>query len=399
DIVSSRIRIILLPCLLIQNPLHATDPKNSRTRIDVIERSIAMKWSFKIGRFAGIDVYMHFTFLLLVSWVALIYWRQGQSLAAVSAGVFFILVVFLCVILHEFGHALTARRYGIKTRDIILLPIGGLARLEKMPTQPLQELWVALAGPAVNVVIAIGLFVWLKLTASLEPLQAMTLTTGPFFERIMAVNIFLVVFNMIPAFPMDGGRVLRAILATRKEYARATQIAANIGQAIAVVFGFIGLFYNPMLLFIALFVWIGASQEASLAQLKSAFSGIPVQQAMITDFKTLQSSDSLDKAVALTLAGSQKDFPVADNGRIEGVLTQTDLMKALSQRETHPTVASVAQNNFVTVDSHEMLETAFAKLQDCNCHTLPVLHNGELVGLVTMDNLGEYMRIQALMKN
>lgn len=358
-----------------------------------------MKWSFKIGRFAGIDVYMHFTFLLLVSWVALIYWRQGQSLAAVSAGVFFILVVFLCVILHEFGHALTARRYGIKTRDIILLPIGGLARLEKMPTQPLQELWVALAGPAVNVVIAIGLFIWLKLTASLEPLQAITLTTGPFFERIMAVNIFLVLFNMIPAFPMDGGRVLRAILATRKEYARATQIAAHIGQAIAVFFGFIGLFYNPLLLFIALFVWIGASQEASLAQLKSAIGGIPVQQAMITDFKVLQSSDGLDKAVALTLAGSQKDFPVADNGRIAGVLTQTDLMKALAQRDSHPTVASVAQNNFVTVDSHEMLEAAFAKLQDCNCHTLPVLHNGELVGLVTMDNLGEYMRIQAVMKN
>ena len=358
-----------------------------------------MKWSFKLGRFAGIDVYMHFTFILLVSWVALIHWRQGQSVAAAVAGVIFILTVFLCVVLHEFGHALTARRFGIKTRDIILLPIGGLARLERLPTQPLQELWVALAGPAVNVVIAIGLFVWLKLTATLEPMQGLTVTAGPFFERIMAVNIFLVVFNMIPAFPMDGGRVLRAILATRQDYGRATQIAASIGQAIAVVFGFVGLFYNPLLLFIAFFVWIGASQESGMAHLQSAIEGIPVQQAMITDFKTLRTNDSLDRAVELTLAGSQKDFPVADNGRVEGILTQTDLMKALSDRKQHPTVASVIQKNFVTVDSLDMLEAALAKLKNCNCHTLPVTHNDELVGLLTMDNLGEYMRIQSAMKN
>jgi Zn-dependent protease len=291
-----------------------------------------MKWSIRIGRLAGIDLYMHVTFLLLVGWVAFMYWRQGQSIGSAVLGVIFILTVFLCVILHELGHALTARRYGIKTRDIILLPIGGVARLERLPTQPLQELWVALAGPAVNIVIAAGLFTFLKLTASLEPLQTMTLTTGPFLERIMAINIFLVAFNMIPAFPMDGGRVLRALLATRTEYSRATQIAASIGQGIAVLFGMIGLFFNPLLLFIAFFVWIGAAQEASLAQMQSAIGGIPVKQAMLTDFKTLKSNDTLERAVELTLAGSQKDFPVADNGHIEGILTQTDLLKALEAK-------------------------------------------------------------------
>jgi Zn-dependent protease len=360
---------------------------------------LTMKWSLKIGRFAGIDVYMHFTFLLLIGWVALLHWRQGQSIAAAAAGVIFILAVFLCVVLHEFGHALAARRYGIKTRDIILLPIGGVARLERLPTNPLQELWVALAGPAVNVVIAAGLFIWLKSTASFEPLQMLTMTTGPFLERILAVNLFLVAFNMIPAFPMDGGRVLRAILATRKDYARATQIAASIGQGIAVFFGLIGLFYNPMLLFIAFFVWIGAAQEASSAQMKSAIGGIPVRQAMLTDFKTLHKGDSLERAVELTLAGSQKDFPVVSNGHIEGILTQTDLLKALSAREQHPTVTSAMQKNFVTVDSLEMLESAFAKLKDCNCHTLPVTLNGKLAGLLTMDNLGEFLRIQAALKN
>jgi len=358
-----------------------------------------MKWSLKIGRFAGIDVYMHVTFLLLISWVALMHWRQGQSITAALAGVAFILAVFLCVVLHEFGHALTARRYGIPTRDITLLPIGGVARLERMPTNPLQELWVALAGPAVNVVIAALLFIWLMISASFEPMQTLTLTTGPFLERIMAVNIFLVAFNLIPAFPMDGGRVLRAVLATRKDYARATQIAASIGQGIAVFFGVIGLFYNPLLLFIALFVWIGAAQEAGLAQIQSAIGGIPVQQAMLTDFRTLNKNDSLDRAIELTLAGSQKDFPVVDNGRIAGILTQTDLLKALSARDYHQTVTSAMQRNFITVESLEMLETAFAKLKDCNCHTLPVTLNSELVGLLTMDNLGEYMRIQAAMKN
>ncbi|MFO7555828.1 MAG: site-2 protease family protein [Desulfobacterales bacterium] len=357
-----------------------------------------MKWSLKIGRFAGIDVYMHVTFLLLVSWVALLHWKQGQSITAVVAGVAFILAVFLCVVLHEFGHALTARRYGIKTRDIILLPIGGVARLERLPTNPLQELWVALAGPAVNIVIAFGLFLWLNFTASFEPIQKLTVTTGPFVERIMAVNLFLVAFNMIPAFPMDGGRVLRAILATRKEYSRATQIAASIGQGIAILFGFVGLFYNPFLLFIAFFVWIGAAQEASMVQMSSAISNTPVQQAMLTDFRYLHKNDSLDRVVELTLAGSQKDFPVVDNGSVEGILTQTDLLKALSALDQYPTVTSAMQNNFVTVDSLEMLESAFAKLKDCNCHTLPVMLNGKLVGLLTMDNLGEYMRIQAALK-
>jgi predicted transcriptional regulator len=197
---------------------------------------------------------------------------------------------------------------------------------------------------------------------------------------------------------MDGGRVLRALLATRQEYSRATEIAANIGQGIAVFFGIIGFFYNPFLLFIAFFVWIGAAQESGMAKMQSAIGGIPVQQAMLTDYKTLQINDTLDRAVELTLSGSQKDFPVVDNGRVEGILTQTDLLKALSARDQHPTVASAMQKSFVIVDTLEMLETAFTRLKECNCHTLAVNFKGKLVGLLTMDNLGEYMRIQAALK-
>jgi CBS domain-containing protein len=227
----------------------------------------------------------------------------------------------------------------------------------------------------------------------------MTVAAGPFFERILTVNLFMIAFNMIPAFPMDGGRVLRAVLAMRSGHRRATQIAASFGQGIAVFFGVIGLFYNPFLLFIALFVWFGASQEARAAQLQSAVDGIPVQQAMLTDFKTLDKNDSLDRAVELTLAGSQKDFPVVDNGLIEGILTQADLINALTARDQYPTVSSAIQHKVEAVESFDMLEAAFDKLKNCNCRTLPVTLNSRLVGLLTMDKLSEYLRIRAALAN
>ena len=357
-----------------------------------------MKWSWKLGQVAGIGVYVHATFLLLIGWVALSHWLEDGTLAVVLAGVAFILALFTCVVLHELGHALTARRFGIKTRDITLLPIGGVARLERMPDQPIQELWVALAGPAVNVVIAALLFVGLQITLGLESLSQLSVTRGSFWERLMMVNVSLVLFNLIPAFPMDGGRVLRALLALRMEYTRATQVAASIGQGLAFLFGFIGLFTNPFLLFIAFFVWIGAAQEASMVQMKSALGGIPVSRAMLTDFRTLSPHDSLARAVELVLTGAQQDFPVVGNGHVEGVLTRGDLLTALTQQGQGALVRDVMRHEFQTVDSFEMLEKAFARLQDCDCHTLPVTHNGRLVGLVTMDNVGEFLIIQAALR-
>lgn len=266
-----------------------------------------------------------------------------------------------------------------------------------LPTNPLQELWVALAGPTVNVFIAAFIFAWLKLTAPVEPFRLVPITADLFFERLLVVNLIMVAFNLIPALPMDGGRVLRAVLAMLTEHRRATQIAASIGQGIAVFFGVVGIFYNPFLLIIAFFVWFGASQEAGAARMQSAVDGISVHEAMLTDFRSLDKNDSLDRAVELTLAGSQKDFPVVDNGSIVGILTQADLMKALSARDQHPTVSSAMKRQFEAVNSLDMLEAAFEKLKDCNCHTLPVTINHKLIGLLTMDNIGEYLRIRAAM--
>jgi CBS domain-containing protein len=264
-----------------------------------------------------------------------------------------------------------------------------------MPEDPRQEIWVALGGPVVNVLIAAALFAWLVATGTFEPLEGLSVTGGSFLERLMVVNVSLVLFNLIPAFPMDGGRVLRALLATRMEYTRATQIAAGVGQGIAFLFGFLGLFANPFLLFIALFVWIGAAHESSLVQMRAALGGIPVQRAMITDYRSLSPQDSIRRAVELILAGSQQDFPVVSGQRVEGVLLRGDLLAALTQRGQDAPVAEIMRRDFLVVDSAEMLETAFTRLQACNCHTIPVTHAGRLVGLVTMDNLGEFMLIQA----
>jgi Zn-dependent protease len=357
-----------------------------------------MKWSWKIGSLAGIELRIHATFLLLLAWVGATHWLTGKSAAAAANGVVFILALFACVLLHELGHSLAARRYGIPTRDITLLPIGGVARLERMPEKPGQELAVALAGPAVNVAIAAALFGWLAVTEGLAPLAQLTVAGGPMLERLLAANVMLVVFNLIPAFPMDGGRVLRALLASRMEYTRATQIAAGVGQGLAFVFGFVGLFSNPMLLFIALFVWIGASQEASATQMKAALAGTPIRAAMLTDFRTLGSGDKLADAVRLVLSGSQQDFPVMEQGQVAGILTRGDMLVALAEHGHDHPVTGPMRRDFLTTDYTEMLEVAIGRLQECGCHTMPVIHEGELKGLLTMDNLGEYFLIQAAIR-
>ena len=356
------------------------------------------RWSWRIGEFAGIGVYVHATFLLLVGWLAFRHYRAGDSLAATVEGILFVLAIFGCVILHEFGHALTARRYGVKTRDIILLPIGGVARLERIPDEPRQELWVAIAGPAVNVAIASLIYLWLELTGSLIPAEQLAVAQGPFLQRLMLVNIFLVVFNMLPAFPMDGGRVLRAFLAMRLPYPRATQIAATVGQGLALLFGFLGLVGNPFLLFVALFVWIGAAQEASMVQIRAALGGIPLRNLMLTDFYRLASGDPLSHAVELTIAGSQKDFPVVEGERVVGVLTQAALLRGLQERGDDAPVADVMEREFELADPSELAESVLVRLQTCGCRVLPVVRDERLVGLINLDNVGEFLQIQTALR-
>lgn len=352
-------------------------------------------WSPRLGRLLGIDIHLHVTFLLLLAFIGVASWLPQRSVAAAFSAVLFFALLFLCVLLHELGHALAARQFGIRTRDITLLPIGGLARLERMPDKPRQELWVALAGPLVNVVIAAGLFVGLHFKGQVPGVHELGLTGGTIAQRLFLANLLLVGFNLLPAFPMDGGRVLRALLATRLPFARATRIAARIGRGMAVLFGFVGLFSNPMLILIALFVWIGAGQEAGAAELKTSFDGVPVRAAMLTEFQTLDPRESLGDVARRMLAGAQQDFPVVDEtGRVLGVVTHEAFLRALRERGDTASVAAAMVTGYARADAADLLDDVLSRVDSEGCSTLPVFQEGRLIGLLTAENVGEYVLIQ-----
>lgn len=353
-------------------PRTAVSPDLERKRSGRETRE--MKWSWKIGQLDGVDLRIHATLLVLLGWVWASYAISGNSLV----GTAFIAALFASVALHEFGHVIAARRLGIRTRDITLLPIGGVARLERIPEEPRHELWVALAGPAVSVAIAAILFAW--------PVHP----RGALVESLFLANLSLALFNLLPAFPMDGGRILRALLAGRVAYPKVTQLAASTGQGLALALAFVGLLTNPVLVFIGWFVWIGAGEEVAAGQIRSALSGIPARAAMLTDFEELWCGDTLADAVRLALQGSQHDFPVVEQGYVKGVLTRNDLLAALAAHGQDFPVSAVMRREFMVAESTEMLDLAFQRLRWCNCHTMPVLQDGRLTGLITMDQLGEY---------
>ncbi len=355
-----------------------------------------MKWSLKIGTFAGIGVYFHWTFALLIGWIFTVHLTSGKTVLEAVAGVGFILALFLCVLLHEFGHALTAKRYGVKTRDITLLPIGGIARLERIPEKPMQEFWVAVAGPAVNVVIAGLLFLVLLALNGANRLLEVQWGQGRFLAQLMWINLFIVAFNLLPAFPMDGGRVLRSLLAIRMGRRRATGIAANIGQMMAIMFGIIGFFINPFLIFIAIVVYLGAQAEAAQVEMQSALDGLRVRDAMMTRFRTLGARDPLEKAVHELLAGSQQDFPVLNDGDLVGVLRREDLVKALADGRREWMAGDVMCRECGPVNELDVLTTALEEMSRNQRATAPVLGaDGRIVGLLTVENIGELVMVNA----
>jgi Zn-dependent protease/CBS domain-containing protein len=363
-------------------------PPGTNTAVDEL-----MKWSWRLARLFGIEIYIHATFVILLVWVGLRAYLQSGSMGAAIRGIELTLAIFGTVVLHELGHALTARRFGIRTRDITLLPIGGVARLERMPDKPWQELLVAVAGPLVNVAIAALIFAALALTGT--PLLPADAAQSSILSSLLWVNVTLAIFNLLPAFPMDGGRVLRALLAMRIDYVRATRAAARTGQGIALLLGIAGLFFNPILVFVALFVWIGAASEAASVQTKAALEGVPVAAAMITDVRTLSPDDTLAAAVEKLLGTAQNDFPVVDPaGRLQGVLVQSRLLEGLSQRGAAAYVGEVMDRRFEVAHPLDLLGQALERLQACDCRSLPVVQDGRLVGLVTVEKIGELLMVK-----
>ena len=354
-----------------------------------------MGWTITIGRVAGTEIKVHLTFFILVAFWGMAGYQQGGSAGAVAACVL-LFALFACVLLHEFGHILMARRYGVRTPDVILLPIGGVARLERIPDEPKQELLIALAGPAVTLAIVLVLYALLALGGGaprfgeLEP-------AGPFLQTLMRVNFYLLVFNLFPAFPMDGGRVLRALLASRIGLAAGTRIAARFGQASAVVAGLYALSTGqPLLALVSLFVFLGAGAEAAAVETRVAGEGLNVGQMMVTHFRAIPVHSRLSDAVELLLSGEQREFPAVDNdGRVVGILTRDNLIKGLSQRGPSSTVGEAMTAPVQAVSPRLGFQEALERLRASGLPALPVVdETGRLAGLLTLDNITDLLLVR-----
>jgi stage IV sporulation protein FB len=290
-----------------------------------------------------------------------------------------------------------ARRFGVRTPDVILLPIGGVARLERMPERPSQELLVALAGPAVTLALAVVFYFWLRATGVVPSLvPSLTIEGTSMLDDLYRINVVLLLFNLIPAFPMDGGRVLRALLASRMGLPRATRVAASVGQILAFALGFAALMSgNMLLLLIAFFVFLGAGAEAAAVETRAAGAGLTVREMMVTDFRTLPSWATLRDAAELLVASDQREFPIVDNGgEVEGILTRDDLVRGLSQKGPDALARTAVHAPSPPVLAGLAFDAARAALQASGRSALPVIENGRLIGMLTKDNITDLVLVR-----
>jgi len=344
----------------------------------------------------GTVIRLHLTFLLFLLWIGGVFYVRGGAGAAID-GVLFIALLFGCVVLLEFGHIFAARRYGVQTPEVVLLPIGGVARMERIPEVPRQEIAVALAGPAVNIVLALVLLVALGGQMPVPAAPTLGEEGLGLAGRLLYANLFLAFFNLVPAFPMGGGRVLRAALAGYVGYARGTRIAAGIGQALAFAFGLVGLAAgNPILLFVALFIYLAAASESHAAQMRQVAQGVMTADAMITHFERLRADARVDDAVECLLRTTQHEFPVCDgDDRLCGVLTRNAMIRALKEQGPQAPVVEVMDADIPEVRDRSNLEEAARLLQEKNRPAVGVVdRQGRLVGLITRETIGELMMVE-----
>jgi len=354
-----------------------------------------MKRILSLPRITGIDIHIHWTFSLLIIWIIYNNMRAGLTATQVTWSVLFVLSLFVCVTLHELGHALAARRYGIKTKDITLYPIGGVASLEKMPDKPKQELVVALAGPAVNFIIALFLSP-LILNSDLTATQSsniLIIDAHNFLPMMGMLNITLAVFNLLPAFPMDGGRVLRALLAMKLGRVNATKIAAGIGKLLAFGFIIMGFYSNPFLIFIGLFVIFGASAEEQMVTTQAMLVSVTAKNAMMTNYITLEKNEPISKAIELLLDGQAKSFLVTDNGAPFGIIDRNDIIRGVKELDEHQSIEQITQKELIFVKSSTPLNDVFMDFRRTRTPLILVMDQDQLVGIIDTDNIAELIMI------
>ena len=356
-----------------------------------------MKYALNIGSPFGIRISIHWTFLLLIAWIVIVDLQRGMDLEQILMSILFIIVLFICVILHELGHSLAARRYGSDVRSITLLPIGGMANITKIPEKPGEELVVSVAGLIVNVIIAALIWAILTITTGgieLERIDITAITGKNFFVMLMGVNILLVVFNLIPAFPMDGGRILRAFLSFKMDRVRATNVSKTIGQLFAVGFMILGIFVNPFLIIIGIFVFIGANAEYQMVKFGSALHNFKVEDVLITDFMTIGPGETIAEAADLLVHHRGNAFIVMSDDKMEGILTKDDIIRGITEYGLNGRVKEVMTTGVFTVDKQSPLNEVFQEMQQKRYAIVPVIFEGKIIGVIELENLNEFMRIQ-----
>lgn len=352
-----------------------------------------MRWSISVGKVKGTEVRVHLTFFIFLVWLGSVAYFQAGA-AAAAATVSFLVLLFLGVVLHEFGHILAARRFGVHTPEIILLPIGGISRLERIPERPHQELLMALAGPAVTLVIALSLILALGGLPSPETVFD-EVTPRAVLAQLAYANIVLFAFNLIPAFPLDGGRVLRAVLAHFKGHLRATELAATIGRVAAVLFGLAALMMgNIILLLIAVFIFFAAGSEAGMARMREVMFNVPARDLMITQYRALSPEDRVGEAADELIRTSQTEFPVVDDdGRPVGLLGRDSIIRALKEKGPDSPVGGSMESDIPSVGERHRLHDGLELLQGGAPAIAVTDKSGRLVGFVTLDNLLEKLMI------
>jgi Zn-dependent protease/predicted transcriptional regulator len=343
---------------------------------------------------AGIQIRIHVTFVLLLVWVALSSKVAGLGPTATLLGVALVLVVFAIIVIHELGHALVARRYGVRTREILLLPIGGIANLERIPERPSQELAIAVVGPAINLVLAGVIWFAIALAGGDVHLGDATSLGGLFAAQLLWINVALALFNLIPAFPMDGGRALRALLAMRLGRERATEIAAGLGKMFAVTLGVYGLLTSPWLVLIALVIWFGARHEGEITRLRSAIRDVPVSAAMNRQVHTVTPDESLEEAARWLVASGQSQVPIVDHGAPVGVLTRGDVATGLARAGASSPVAAAPHHDAFIVTPADRLVDVFDQLAQSPETVAVVVQDGMPVGIVSPEQIASFVALR-----